>query len=229
MRSRSLVVLMLLFAATPATAGPVGIHPGVKVGVSVANFNGALSDAADLKSRSQITFGGYLRFDVGGVFSIQPEMQYVPKGGRGSFVITDDVGSPLGAAEGTLKLDYLEFPMLMKVRMPGGGLLSPNIYVAPSAAINLASKLTADVSALGLPAEAGEADVKDQVKSLDFGGSIGGGFDFRTGSGILTVDTRYTLGFGEIFDAVQAGGVSGVSGAIDDKNRTLSVTVGYAF
>jgi len=229
MRPFAMIAMLSLLIAAPAVAGPVGVHPGVKVGVAVANFNGTLSDATDLRSRSQMTFGGFLRFDLGGVLALQPEMQYVPKGGRGSFVITDDTGVPLGTADGTLKLDYLEFPVLLKVNIPSGGLLSPNFYVAPSAAVNLASKLTADVSALGLPESVREEDVKDQVKSLDFGGSIGGGFDVRTGKGLMTIDARYTLGFGEIFNAVQSGGVSGVAGAVDDKNRTLSVTVGYAF
>lgn len=225
----SLTLALAALVAAPAIAGPIGIHPGIKIGVAVANFDGNLSETADLKSRSQMTYGGFLRFDVGRIVSLQPEVQYVPRGGKGTFVITDDLGAPLGTVDGTMKLDYLEFPMLLKFRFPSGGPLAPNFYLAPSAAVNLASKLEADLTALGLPAGSTEADIKDEIETLDFGGSIGGGFDFRAGAGTLTVDARYTLGFGEIFKAAEAGGVAGLGSVFDDKSRTLSVTLGYAF
>jgi hypothetical protein len=224
----TLVLALLLLVAAPAAAGPIGIHPGVKVGVAVANFTGNISDAAALKSRSQMTFGGTVRFDIGGVFSLQPEIQYVPKGGKGTFVVTDNTGAPLGSVDGVMKLDYLELPMLAKFKFPGGA-LAPNLYLAPSAAINLASKLQADLASVGLPAGTESQDIQDQVKKVDFGGSVGGGFDLRTGKGLLTVDARYTMGLNEIFKAASSGGIGGVSGALDDKSRTLTLTLGYAF
>jgi hypothetical protein len=225
----TLVLALLLLVAAPAVAAPIGIHPGIKVGVAVANFTGNISDAADLKARSQMTFGGTLRFDIGGVFSLQPEIQYVPKGGKGTFVVTDDTGAALGSVDGVMKLDYLELPMLAKFKFPSGGPLAPNLYLAPSAAINLASKLQADLATVGLPAGTESKDLDNQVKKVDFGGSVGGGFDLRTGKGLLTVDARYTLGLNEIFKAASSGGIGGVSGVLDDKSRTLTLTLGYAF
>src|SRR5689334_22188147 len=69
-----------LVTVAPVSAGLVGIHPGVKVGVSIANFNEDISNLEDVKSRSDATFGGYVRLDLGHSFSIQPELQYIPNG-----------------------------------------------------------------------------------------------------------------------------------------------------
>lgn len=218
---------LLTFSA--AGAGPIGIHPGLKIGLTVSNFDypSISTVTQDLESRSQVTFGGYLRFDVGRVFSLQPELQYVPSGAKGSFVVDDGV-TPV-SVDGVLKMNYLELPLLAKFRFPGGGALTPNFYVAPSAAVNLASKLDADLTALGISPAEGGVDIKDEVQSLLFGGAIGGGFDVRAGSGILTLDARYSRSLSDIFKGTTTGGSAGLFDAADADNSSLSVTLGYAF
>ena len=220
-RSFLSVSLMLLVAAG-ASAGPIGIHPGFKVGLTVANLDGNISSAADLESRSDVTFGGTLRIDLGPYFSLQPELQYVPTGGKGSLVV-DNGGVP-ATVDGALKLNYLELPLLAKFRLPGSPSMVPNLYLGPTAALNLASKLQGDLTAAG-GSVSGEADLKDQVESLLFGGSVGGGFDLRMGKGLLTLDARYSKSFSEIFKAVSSGVMSGV----DPKNNSMTVTLGYSF
>ena len=222
-----LAVAVSLVAAVPAFAGLIGIHPGFKVGLAVSNFDENISSAEELESRSKITFGGSLRFDLGPFFSIQPELAYVPGGGKGTFVV-DDGGTPT-TVDGTLKMDYLEIPLLAKFRVPGAGSLVPNFYLAPTAAVNLASKLDADLSALGIPPEEGGVDIKDEVKTLLFGGSVGAGFDMKAGKGIMTLDARYSRSLSDIFEGATSGGSAGVFGAADSKNSSLSVTLGYTF
>ena len=215
-----------LLGAAPALAGPIGIHPGVKVGVSVANFDENVSSAEDLKSQSKMTFGGYLRLDVGHMLSIQPELLYLPNGSKGTFVV-DNGGTPT-TVDGALKMNYLEFPVLAKFRFPGGGALAPNFYLGPSAALNLTSKLSGDLTAIGGSTN-DEADVKDEVEKLLFGGAVGGGFDMKTGKGILSLDARYSRSLSDIFKGATSGGSAGVFGAADSKSTTVSVTMGYAF
>jgi len=222
-----LMVAISLLVAVPGFAGLIGIHPGFKAGFTVSNFDENISNAEELESRSKVTFGGSLRFDIGPFFSIQPELQYLPGGGKGSFVV-DDGGSPT-TVEGTLKMDYLQIPLLAKFRIPGAGSLVPNFYIAPTAAVNLASKLDADLSALGMPPEEGGVDIKDEVKSLLFGGAVGAGFDMRAGKGIMTLDARYSRSLSDIFEGATTGGSAGVFGAADSKNSSLSVTLGYTF
>ena len=220
---RSILSLsFLLLVAAGASAGPIGIHPGFKVGMTVANLEGNISSASELESRSDITFGGTLRLDIGPYFSLQPELLYVPGGGKGSLVV-DGGGTPT-TVDGTLKLDYLELPVLAKFRLPGSPSMMPNLYMGPTAAINLASKLKGDFTSSGGSAS-GEADLKDQVESLLFGGAIGGGFDLKMGKGLLTLDARYSKSFSEIFKSV-AGGVSSGS---DPNSNSASVTLGYSF
>lgn len=221
------VLSLSLLAAAPAFAGLIGVHPGFKVGVAVADFNEDISNAADLESRSEVTFGGSLRLDIGSFFSLQPELQYVPGGGKGSFVV-DNGGIPT-AVDGTLKMNYLELPLLAKFRIPGAGSLVPNFYLAPTAALNLASKLDADLTALGITPEEGGVDIKDEVQSLLFGGAVGGGFDMRAGKGIMTLDARYSRSLSDIFKRATTAGSAGVFGAADSKNSSMSVTLGYSF
>ena len=224
-----LAATLSLLTCAAAHAGPIGLHPGLKVGVTVANFDYASisSSTQALESRSKMTFGGYLRLDIGRVFSLQPELQYVPSGAKGSFVI--DNGITPTSVEGTLKMNYLELPILAKFRFPGGGALAPNFYLAPSAAVNLASKLEADLTALGLPTAEGGVDIKDEVQNLLFGGAIGGGFDMRAGKGIVTLDARYSKSFSDIFKGAFTSLGSGLLDAADADNSSLSVTLGYAF
>lgn len=222
-----LVAALSLLVVSPAVAGPIGIHPGFKAGLTVANFDEDISSAADLESRSEVTFGGYVRFDIGSYFSLQPEVQYVPNGAKGTFVV-DNGGTP-ATVDGTLNMNYLEIPLLAKFRLPGSGSLVPNFYIAPSAAVNLASKLDADLTALGITPEEGGVDIKDEVKTLLFGGAVGAGFDMRAGKGILTLDARYSRSLSDIFEGTTAGGSAGVFGAADSKSSSMSVTLGYAF
>lgn len=212
--------LTTLALASPAFAGPVAIHPGLKAGMSVSNFSGNLHDLANLDTRSQMTFGGYVRFDVARTFSLQPEIVYVPKGAKSTSTAVDSLGNPLGTITSTYKLNYLEFPVLAKVRFPMAGKLSPNLFVAPTAALNLVRKIENEGPAGAIPAGAEEMDLKDEVEKFDFGGSIGGGMDLGMGPGQLSLDARYDLGLREIFTA---------AGAANDKNRTLTVTLGYTF
>ena len=222
---RWIPVLALVTLAAPSHAGLLGIHPGFKAGLTVSNFDENISNAQDLESRSKMTFGGSLRLDVAKVFSIQPELVYVPGGGKGSFVV-DDSGTPT-TVDAVLKMDYLQLPLLAKFRFPGASSLVPNFYVAPSAAINLASKLEGDLSSVG--GSTSETDVKDEVESLLFGGAVGGGFDVGMGKGTMSLDARYSRSLSDIFKGATSGGSAGVFGAADSKNSNLSVTLGYTF
>jgi len=217
-----LFVAFLLLVAAHAAAGPVGVHPGFKIGMTVANLRGDVSSVAELESRSDITFGGTLRLDLGPYFSLQPELQYVPTGGTGTLLV-DNGGTP-ATVEGALKLDYLELPLLAKFRLPGSPSMMPNLYLGPTAALNLASKLTGDLTAAGGSAS-GEADLKNQMESLLLGGAIGGGFDLKMGKGLLTFDARYSKSFSDMFKAASSGVLSGA----DPRSNSVTVTAGYSF
>lgn len=219
------LVALALMPARPSFAGLLGVHPGFKAGVTMSNFDENISSAEDLQSRSEVTFGGSLRLDVAKVFSIQPELLYVPGGGKGTFVV-DNGGTPT-TVDGVLKMDYLQLPVLAKFRFPGAGSLVPNFYLAPSAALNLASKFEADLTSIGGSAD--ETDVKDEVQKMLFGGAVGGGFDMNAGKGIVTLDARYSRSLSDIFKGATTAGSAGVFGAADSKNSTVSVTLGYSF
>ena len=63
-------------------------------------------------------------------------------------------------------------------------------------------------------------DIKEAWKGTDLGMVFGGGVDFPVGSGVMTLDGRYTMGMSKVPDA---------DIEIDVKNTNISFMVGYGF
>jgi hypothetical protein len=104
----------------------------------------------------------------------------------------------------------------------------PNIYLGPTAALNLESKLKGDLTAIGGTAD-DERDFKDSAEKLLFGGAVGGGFDMKAGKGMLSLDARYSRSLSDIFKGVNATSGGGSFGGGDANSNTMTVTMGYSF
>ena len=109
--------------------------------------------------------------------------------------------SSQGASQGDadLKLDYLNVPVLAKITVAEGF----SVEVGPQVGILLS-------------ADADGEDVKEFLKSTDFSGAIGLGYQMPSG---LNFGARYNLGLGNISDENDG----------DIKNNVFQVSVGYKF
>jgi len=173
------------------SAAAADVRFGIKAGANVANVNGdALEALQDWQSTVGFCGGIFLEFNLGKVLTIQPEVLYTMKGSE-------------TAEGGKLDLDYIEVPVLLKVRLPIAS-IHPFLIAGPAFGWNL--KAVVD----GI-------EVEDWPTS-DYSAVFGAGLQLgRT----LHLDVRYTMGLAklEIPDLE----------TIDLKNGVISATLGLAF
>lgn len=183
-----LVVLTAAILCAPATGFAQLPSFGVKGGLNLANVGGDGVEGVDYKAG--LNLGAFVSIPAGPMFAIQPEAFFSQKGTK--------VGSVKSS------YNYLEIPVLLKLSpsLPGD-FVRPIFFAGPSAGILLGAKRD-------------DVDVKDALKSADFGLTIGGGVEF----GKLSADLRYNLGLSNIAKAADE-----VSAAV--KNRAITVMVGY--
>ena len=184
---------------------------GIKGGASMANVNGALIDEIkadpDTTVKQKVGFcaGIFLELNFGRILTIQPEVLYTLKGTQIDYTDGDLTGTE------KLMFDYVEIPLLLKLRLPTGS-LHPFIFAGPAIGFNLRSKVKWIEDG-----ESGEEDIED-FKKFDYSAVIGGGL--QLGSSIH-LDVRYTIGLQKLIDDELE--------ALDIKNGVISATLGLAF
>jgi hypothetical protein len=189
----------LVAAASAASAQ--GMEIGVKGGLSLAEFSGG-DNAFDSAqgSRKGLVAGAFLAFPLGGPLSLQPEALFAQKGTAYDFPDLDT----------TLKLDYVEVPLLLKARF--GVFVRPYVFAGPYVGFRLSAKAHSDAG------DDGEEDVdfEDRSKGTDYGFVAGAGLEI----GVFLVEGRYARGYAGI-----------AADDIDDDvdNAVWSVLVGLRF
>jgi hypothetical protein len=193
------IALALVGAASAASAQALEI--GVKGGLSLAEFSGgdnAFDEAEG--SRKGLVAGAFLAFPLAGPLSLQPEALFAQKGSAYDFPDLDT----------TVKLDYLEVPLLLKARF--GVVVRPYVFAGPYVGFRLEATADGDAGEDGVS----ETDLEDQTKGTDYGYVAGGGIEI----GMFLVEARYARGLAGIADE-----------DIDDDidNAVWSVLVGLRF
>jgi hypothetical protein len=218
-----LVATVIIMMVLPASAQLIGL--GVKGGLNFTNLSGSFSvedediEVDDLKYKTGFVIGASYNIGLLPTISLQPEILYASKGAKFEESISFE-GETFNL-DGTLDLTYIEIPLLVKVNLPTPG-FSPNFYAGPAVAFRSAAKAKFEYSGvfMGIPfSESDEFDIKDDVKSTDFGLVLGAGLDFGLPVFKLTADLRYTMGLTSIAE----------EGDIDIKNKAISLMVGVVF
>jgi hypothetical protein len=111
----------------------------------------------------------------------------------------------------TVKIDYLEVPILARVRL-GSGRRHYHVDGGVAPAVRLRAR-----AATAFSGATEELDIADTVERVDLGVAGGGGVVV----GAFSIDGRYTFGVRDI-DADK-------SDSSRTKNRALAVTAGYRF
>jgi hypothetical protein len=163
---------------------------GIKAGANIANVNGDFGAALE-NWQSTLGFCGgiFLELNLGRVLTIQPEVLYTMKGA--------DTGT------GKLTFDYLEIPILLKLRIPTGS-LHPFVFAGPAFGFTLRA-LIDGVKISDMP-------------SADYSGVLGAGLQLGRS---IHIDARYTMGLQKL-------AIPDLE-TIDLKNGVLSATIGLAF
>jgi hypothetical protein len=197
------LAVMFMAALLPQTAA-AGV--GVKGGLAMSTL--AFSGATDVPPLTNIkTPMGGVFFSLGlGLFSIQPEILYVRMGTR----------MEEGADWMEYRVDYIQVPLLLKIHIIPGP-VSPMIYGGGYGAYRLAAKGVAEIGGTSEP----PVDLKDQIKTTDYGVVFGGGIDFKLAVIKLSAEVRYNLGLANIAVDPDPG--------MSVKNKSLMILVGLGF
>ena len=195
------------------TSSSQNIDFGVKAGVNFATITGDYTD--DVKGRTAFHIGAVAEVEINEIFSIQPELLYSAQGFKTEY---KDSGSDWSEKdEVTVKLDYINVPIIAKYYVIEGLSIEagPQIGFLISAEQDYKYTYT---DAGETYSESGTEDVKEYLKTIDFGLNFGVGYKMKNG---LNFGARYNLGLSNIND---------IEG-IDDKNQNsvFQVSVGYWF
>jgi hypothetical protein len=192
MKKLGMILVIGVFAGALVLPQPAAadVRLGLKAGANVANVNGDFADSlANWKSTVGFCGGIFIELNFGQVLTIQPEVLYTVKGA--------DTG------EGKLKFDYLEIPILLKIRIPTGS-IHPFVFAGPAFGFKLKALLEG-------------IEIEDMPKS-DYSAVFGGGLQLGHS---IHIDARYTMGLQKL-------AVPDLE-TIDLKNGVLSATLGLAF
>jgi len=182
-----LVVILLLSISVHAQEEGVGVTgKGIKLGAGWGSFS---TNDSVLVSGTIGGFAGgaFLTYNITPRLAIQPELMYVRKGtGDNNFLFGDGY-----------KIGYLEFPVLLKYNFSSEKRLIPSVFLGPAVSTLLSAEVYQDRFLFSDE----RYDVKDGMKSVDFGLVFGGEVAFRSTRAVkFFLDVRYTLGLVNIID-----------------------------
>jgi hypothetical protein len=211
----AIMLSMLLVASVFGQEVTKGLTAkGIKVGVNLAKLTG--SDGSGSKMMIGFAGGGFLEYSFTPMFAIQPEVLFSMEGCKDDDEINEGV-----AYSPKQTLDYIQIPVLFKVKPQVKGNIKPNFFAGPFLGILMSAKLTATAAVGGASASA-STDDKSSFKSTNFGIAFGTGATYKMTKGEITFDARYALGLSKIAKA--EGGITP-----NVKTATFSLLVGYGF
>ncbi len=173
----------------------------IKAGVNFASISesATLESYESLDKNSVAGFQAGLSYDLGlsNIFTIQPELLFIQKGGKSTYVINEN-----NKIVSRLYYNYIEVPVLAKLKFykeSGSGFY---LVGGPFAGLAVSGKSKTTTTLLGNTTTA-EDDFKfenddegERQRRTDWGISFGGGVKF----GNAFLDARYNLGINNLLD-----------------------------
>ncbi len=203
MRRSGLIAVLILLPASLMPQDPPRFRSGVSAAITFSKFSGEATE----NPRVQYGFGvgGFLGIGLTRHLAVQPEIQYVQKGARFRTETT----------RSSLSLGYLQLPVVVQVRIPVSGRVTPHLYGGAAVAYRVDCRLgvTSGNSSVNQPCS---NLAEPPPRRWDSSAVFGAGADL----GIFLVDVRFDLGLTRI---------GTTAGQEDIKNRTLYLMVGTGF
>lgn len=183
---------------------------GVLAGIDFATLGGG--GVQDAGTRTGLTIGGFATFHKDSRWGIEPELLFSQKGA------TEESGGD----KLTLKLNYIEIPVLARFDLPTKSQVHPFFLAGPTMSFEISCD--AEASSGGQSASESCDDLNQQLdgglskKTFDLGATFGAGVVFPASKNMnLSVGLRYNLGFIDTFDGTDA------------KNRAWALMAGLTF
>lgn len=175
-----LVIVACIFMTTYGFAQDLKF--GVKAGLNLSTVVG--DDVEDTDMTAGLYFGGFLNVPLSDRLSFQPELLYSRQGWKSDWKFEGD------SFKNTLKLSYLNIPMLLKMSLGASDKI--HVYAGPQLGFLLDAEL--DYEGNG---GSGTGDYEDYMNDIDF--SIILGLSFNV-SDNMSLDVRYNRGLSNIYN-----------------------------
>src|SRR5262245_46347112 len=174
--------------ALPKLNGDTGISASFTDGVDNFDVTGDVKD-----SRTAFAGGGFATAKVNEQFSVRIEALYAQKGGKGPLDVFVN-GFFAGTADVSIQLSYIEIPVLFVGSFPAGAKTKIDLFAGPAVGFKTGADLKIEAQGVS-----DKTDFSDQVKSTDFGMTIGAGTRLPASEKVgIVIDGRYSFGLSSI-------------------------------
>lgn len=183
----------------------VDLQPGVKVGLNFATFGGEEAETIEtvLRGLSEVTgtedgrrtglvVEAFIMADFGGPIGLRPGMRYIQKGNQTAFNARTS-GGQIESGTVTIKVDYVEVPILLRGEFPRIGPVLPHVLVGPTFGFSVNTGARIRLGGRSEPVNIGE-DFGGNAVSLEFGA----GGNVEVGALTATTDVRFGFGLTEV-------------------------------
>lgn len=214
--ARCVVPCLLVLAVFSTEARAQDLRVGLKGGLSLSTFQGDTQvlvdnvDFSSLRRRASYQVGGFASIRLSERFHLRPELYYIQKG-----AVLE--GENLGVSEvtGTYRFAYIQAPLLLGVRIPTDGTVTPSFYLGPSVSFSTVSGVEVTV-----PDETRTRNFDSVTETLDIGGIAGASLRYQfSGAKSLIFDVRYNPGFSDILSEDN----------VSMRTDSINLSLGYAF
>jgi len=206
------IFLCVVALATFGFSQAQEIKYGAKVGLNVATLNG---DVEDVKSLIGAHLGGFVEIKITDKFAFQPELLYSMQGAKSEYSESEPGYSY--SSEEKYKLGYLNLPLMAKY------FATEKLFIEAGPQIGFLMSAKNDYKETetfmgDTETFSGDIDIKDNLKSIDFGLNFGLGYEFTQN---VFASARYNVGLSDIND------VEGSNVKI--QNGVFQFSFGYKF
>jgi long-subunit fatty acid transport protein len=203
---------VVVFATSISNAQQVKL--GVKAGLNLATVVG--DETGDVDSRTGFHIGGVAEVVLSDKFSFQPELVYSTQGAKEEY--SDTFNGITETEEAETTLTYLNIPLMAKYYVTEGFSIEAGLQIGVLLSAETEFTFTA-TSEQGTFTESGTEDVKNNLKSIDFGVGVGLGYKLDNG---INFAVSYNVGRSNILDG---------EGSVDfsQQNSVIQISVGYTF
>lgn len=221
MKTKKMILAVLISFSAVATTVAQEMHWGVKAGYNLSSLSGA-PESVDVSYRSGFHLGALAEFELSEKFSLHPELLYSMEGGNSSFGFQRE-GFALSGNE-KAKLGYLNLPVMAKYFVTNGLSLEagPQLGYLLSAEVDFeyTSTIMGEVFT-----DSGTQDLIDEADRFALGLNFGLGYKLNNN---LFVQARYHLGLTSIMEDDPSEDEPVVN-LNEIKNKGFQFSLGYKF
>lgn len=205
----SLFVISIAAQGGMVTAAEQERQLGAKVGPVFSTLAIEPADSEDYRMRAGVTGGAFAVLPLAPGLAIQFEGLFTQKGGKLDVPEIEETASIL--------LDYVEFPVLLRVNAPRSGRLAFHAFAGPAAGFRASARRQFSLAGGGFTSGVSE-DISDEIRRFELSLVAGAGVDITPR---VVIDGRYSWGLTSVN--------RDTTGDFHVRTRVLAIMAGVRF